>query len=234
MAAAAASDRSGAQRLLAAVLAATGASFLLCWVLARRKREALADQSPGAAVKTAEPEPNLQKATPAKEEASAELEELAAAGGFGNSRPSRDPQVRPRPVLGSWNGDAIAANGGNVPGTQSVFVKTFGCAHNSSDSEFMMGLLQEYGYALVDKFEEADVCLVNSCTVKNPSQDTAVNLVKKAQTVGKPVILAGCVPAADSSVAEGLPGQKHGDDNAFRLLRDVRAPGRERGASMVL
>ncbi len=32
------------------------------------------------------------------------------------------------------------------PGTQRIFVKTFGCAHNSSDSEYMMGQLQEYGF----------------------------------------------------------------------------------------
>ena len=33
-----------------------------------------------------------------------------------------------------------------VPGTASVWVKTFGCAHNVSDSEFMMGQLQAQGY----------------------------------------------------------------------------------------
>lgn len=33
-----------------------------------------------------------------------------------------------------------------IPGVQSVWVKTFGCAHNVSDSEYMMGQLQAYGY----------------------------------------------------------------------------------------
>jgi threonylcarbamoyladenosine tRNA methylthiotransferase CDKAL1 len=59
----------------------------------------------------------------------------------------------------------------NVPGTQKIYVKTFGCSHNISDSEFMMGQLVDYGYEIVDKPEEADLVLVNSCTVKNPSQD---------------------------------------------------------------
>lgn len=59
----------------------------------------------------------------------------------------------------------------NVPGTQKIYVKTFGCSHNVSDSEFMMGQLADYGYELVEKPEEADLVLVNSCTVKNPSQD---------------------------------------------------------------
>lgn len=33
-----------------------------------------------------------------------------------------------------------------VPGRGSVYVKTFGCSHNISDSEFMMGQLSDYGY----------------------------------------------------------------------------------------
>ena len=62
----------------------------------------------------------------------------------------------------------------NVPGTQKICVKTFGCSHNMSDSEFMMGQLSEFGYTLVDSFNEADLILINSCTVKNPSQDAFI------------------------------------------------------------
>ena len=62
----------------------------------------------------------------------------------------------------------------NVPGTQKIYVKTFGCSHNISDSEFMMGQLVDYGYEIVDKAEDADLVLVNSCTVKNPSQDAFI------------------------------------------------------------
>jgi hypothetical protein len=56
-----------------------------------------------------------------------------------------------------------------LPGKQKVFVKTYGCSHNISDSEYMAGLLADYGFKLVDKMENADACLINSCTVKNPS-----------------------------------------------------------------
>lgn len=58
-----------------------------------------------------------------------------------------------------------------IPGTQKIYVKTFGCSHNISDSEFMMGQLVEYGYQLIDEPLEADLILINSCTVKNPSQE---------------------------------------------------------------
>jgi len=35
-----------------------------------------------------------------------------------------------------------------LPGTQSVYVKTWGCSHNNSDSEYMAGQLAAYGYTI--------------------------------------------------------------------------------------
>jgi len=35
-----------------------------------------------------------------------------------------------------------------VPGMQSVYVKTWGCSHNSSDGEYMAGLLATSGYTI--------------------------------------------------------------------------------------
>lgn len=34
----------------------------------------------------------------------------------------------------------------NLPENCSIWVKTFGCAHNMSDSEFMAGQLQDHGF----------------------------------------------------------------------------------------
>lgn len=38
-----------------------------------------------------------------------------------------------------------------IPGTQTIYVKTWGCTHNSSDSEYMAGQLAAYGYQLTSK-----------------------------------------------------------------------------------
>ena len=82
----------------------------------------------------------------------------------------------------------------------SVFFKTFGCSHNVSDSEFMMGMLVKNGYKLVDSMEQSDLCVFNSCTVKNPSQDAASTLVDRALKLGKGIVVTGCVPQADESL----------------------------------
>ncbi len=41
--------------------------------------------------------------------------------------------------------------GSMIPGTQRVWVKTWGCAHNNSDSEYMAGQLAAYGYTITGK-----------------------------------------------------------------------------------
>lgn len=58
-----------------------------------------------------------------------------------------------------------------VPGCASVHVRTWGCAHNSSDGEYMSGMLAQQGYRLTSSKEEADLWLLNSCAVKSPSED---------------------------------------------------------------
>uniref|UniRef100_A0A1A9VKQ5 tRNA-t(6)A37 methylthiotransferase n=1 Tax=Glossina austeni TaxID=7395 RepID=A0A1A9VKQ5_GLOAU len=81
-----------------------------------------------------------------------------------------------------------------IPGSQKVYVKTWGCSHNNSDSEYMAGQLAAYGYQLTDAKDKADLWLLNSCTVKNPSEDTFRNEIENGMRNGKHVVVAGCVP----------------------------------------
>lgn len=94
----------------------------------------------------------------------------------------------------------------NIPGTQTIYVKTWGCAHNSSDSEYMAGQLAAYGYSLTQEKDKADLWLLNSCTVKNPAEDHFRNEIDSAKRQGKHVVLAGCVPqgAPKASFVQGL------------------------------
>ncbi|KAI5106022.1 threonylcarbamoyladenosine tRNA methylthiotransferase [Silurus meridionalis] len=83
-----------------------------------------------------------------------------------------------------------------IPGTQKVWLRTWGCSHNSSDGEYMAGQLAASGYKMTDDPSDADVWLLNSCTVKNPAEDHFRNNIKKAQEQNKKVVVAGCVPQA--------------------------------------
>ncbi|KAJ0025825.1 hypothetical protein Pint_07389 [Pistacia integerrima] len=102
-----------------------------------------------------------------------------------------------------------------IPGTQTIYIKTFGCLHNQSDSEYMAGQLSAFGYSLSDNPEEADLWPINTCTVKFPSQSAMDTLITKCKTVKKPFVVAGCVPqgSRDLKEREGFFSQ-----NKYNLL----------------
>ncbi len=111
--------------------------------------------------------------------------------------------VSPSDIASASNGVPLSEHASSYcPGTQSVWVRTFGCSHNVSDSEYMAGMLDSYGYTIVaDKDKAAaDLWLINSCTVKDPSQSAFVNLVAKGRAQGKGVVVAGCVPQGDEKL----------------------------------
>lgn len=93
-----------------------------------------------------------------------------------------------------------------VPGTETIYVKTWGCAHNNSDTEYMVGQLADYGYNITSDKDKADLWLLNSCTVKNPSEDTFRNDIQNGLGNNKRVVVAGCVPqgAPKSEYLKGL------------------------------
>eukprot|EP00300_Choanocystis_sp_HF-7_P041420 c8143_g1_i1.p1 GENE.c8143_g1_i1~~c8143_g1_i1.p1 ORF type:complete len:593 (+),score=136.57 c8143_g1_i1:259-1779(+) len=66
-----------------------------------------------------------------------------------------------------------------------------------SDGEYMAGLLASEGYRITDTPTEADVWVLNSCTVKNPSQDVFVNEIASGHAENKKLVVAGCVPQGD-------------------------------------
>ncbi|XP_074273336.1 uncharacterized protein LOC141596953 [Silene latifolia] len=89
-----------------------------------------------------------------------------------------------------------------IPGTQIIYIKTFGCSHNQSDSEYMAGQLSAYGYTLSDNSDEADLWLINTCTVKAPSQSAMDTLLSKGKSANKPLVVAGCVPQGSRNLKE--------------------------------
>ncbi|KAL2329404.1 hypothetical protein Fmac_022831 [Flemingia macrophylla] len=63
-----------------------------------------------------------------------------------------------------------------------------------SDSEYMAGQLSAFGYSLTDNPDQADLWLINTCTVKSPNQSAMDTIITKGKSSNKPLVLAGCVP----------------------------------------
>ncbi|NWU58998.1 CDKAL methylthiotransferase, partial [Dromas ardeola] len=106
------------------------------------------------------------------------------------------PKVRKRNSQKNIQTDDDPPSDSIIPGVQKIWIRTWGCSHNNSDGEYMAGQLAAYGYKITDNSAEADLWLLNSCTVKNPAEDHFRNSIKKAQEGKKKVVLAGCVPQA--------------------------------------
>jgi len=69
------------------------------------------------------------------------------------------------------------------------------CSHvNSVTSPVNLLITCNSFVFFVDDSEAADLWLLNSCTVKNPSEDNFRNAIKRAQELDKHLVVAGCVP----------------------------------------
>ncbi|KAL3685614.1 hypothetical protein R1sor_003636 [Riccia sorocarpa] len=89
-----------------------------------------------------------------------------------------------------------------IPGSQTIYLKTFGCSHNQSDSEYMAGQLASYGYSISEEPDTADLWLINTCTVKNPSQSAMETIIRRGKEAKKPLVVAGCVPQGNSNLKD--------------------------------
>ena len=53
------------------------------------------------------------------------------------------------------------------PSRPKVYIETYGCQMNVNDSEVILSILQDEGYALTESMDEADVILANTCSSYN-------------------------------------------------------------------
>jgi len=85
-------------------------------------------------------------------------------------------------------------------------METFGCTFNQADSQIMAGLLEERGGEIVESPEEADVIILNTCYVKQPTEQKIINHIQKIQLKfpEKKLIIAGCMVDIDPGKLEKL------------------------------
>ncbi|WP_400077039.1 tRNA (N6-isopentenyl adenosine(37)-C2)-methylthiotransferase MiaB [Winogradskyella sp. R77965] len=55
---------------------------------------------------------------------------------------------------------------------RKLFIESYGCAMNFSDSEIVASILSEQGFNTTQKLEEADLVLVNTCSIRDKAEQT--------------------------------------------------------------
>jgi tRNA-2-methylthio-N6-dimethylallyladenosine synthase len=66
--------------------------------------------------------------------------------------------------------DAPRASGAESPGRRMVYLETYGCQMNVSDSEIVASVLQGAGFGLTHDAERADVVLLNTCAIRENAE----------------------------------------------------------------
>lgn len=74
-----------------------------------------------------------------------------------------------------------------------IGVVTLGCPKNTTDTEVMLGLLNEAGFDLTFDDDQADIVLVNTCSFIEDARRESVKTLVELACDGKEVIIAGCL-----------------------------------------
>ncbi len=74
------------------------------------------------------------------------------------------------------------------------YLETYGCSLNSADSDIIVGNLTEIDGNRVEDIDTADLIILNTCGVKEPTEDRIISRLEKLSTGQTPMIIAGCLP----------------------------------------
>jgi threonylcarbamoyladenosine tRNA methylthiotransferase CDKAL1 len=91
-----------------------------------------------------------------------------------------------------------------------VLIETYGCTLNQADSEIMGSLLKDRGYEVdygtYDSRKSCDYVIVNTCTVKAPTEQKALLRISRLKALGKRLVVAGCMAGANAKkIADAAP-----------------------------
>ena len=75
----------------------------------------------------------------------------------------------------------------NKENTKKLFIESYGCAMNFSDSEVVASILTNEGYNTTTILEEADLVLVNTCSIRDKAEQTVRKRLEKYNAVKREV-----------------------------------------------
>ena len=87
---------------------------------------------------------------------------------------------------------------------RKVWVEAYGCSASIADSEMINGLLQSGGYELAKSEEDSALNVIVTCSVKDKTEHRMTHRIGELKSTGKPLVIAGCLPKADTALVEEL------------------------------
>ena len=70
---------------------------------------------------------------------------------------------------------------------RKLFIESYGCAMNFSDSEIVASILAEQGFNTTQNLEDADLVLVNTCSIRDKAEQTVRKRLEKYNAVKRDI-----------------------------------------------
>lgn len=106
-----------------------------------------------------------------------------------------------------------------------IFSMTLGCKVNQYESEAMIELFLQNGFLKARDINDADIILINSCTVTANSDRKLRQTIRKVKSLnpGAILVLSGCMPQAFPDIARNILSVDVviGTSNRTRVVADV-------------
>ncbi len=97
-----------------------------------------------------------------------------------------------------------------------VYIETYGCTTNQADTDIMRGILSKK-HVLVDRAEDAEVVVVNTCGVIDFTERKILRRIMELKQEGKRVIATGCLSRISRKELGSICDALVSPDNVHRI-----------------
>ena len=99
------------------------------------------------------------------------------------------------------------------------YLKSMGCKSNQFEGQIVAEKLVQAGFSQVNKLEDAEFYILNSCSVTHKSDNEAMYLLRHAHSLGLKTVLTGCIAQIeqDKLLKEDFIDYVYGNEDKFKL-----------------
>ena len=117
----------------------------------------------------------------------------------------------------------------NIGKNKTYHVKTYGCQMNEHDTENIEGLLESIGFTKCDEMDEADIVILNTCSIRENAHNKAFGMLGRLKHLKEErpdliIGVCGCMAQEEVVIEEILSKYRHvnfvfGTHNLYDLPR---------------
>ncbi|MCL2608267.1 MAG: tRNA (N(6)-L-threonylcarbamoyladenosine(37)-C(2))-methylthiotransferase [Methanomassiliicoccaceae archaeon] len=104
------------------------------------------------------------------------------------------------------------------------FVESYGCTMNYGEGDIIASKMRALGHSPVDSAEDADIVILNTCTVVDTTEKKMIERISQLKSAKKEIIVTGCMAKAQTSrISVRLPGSLIIPPESYDSLSDAVA-----------